>query len=332
MEWFFNILIILIALILLIALAFLVWFWASPMPVVRLLRRAPGASLGYPPNYDEYKSRVEVKKGFVYPSHEKRNTLDLYTPKKLTNPLPLIIWAHGGGFVAGEKEGIENWATCLASEGFAVAALDYQWAPEAHWPAQVLQICEGCTFLGTISAEYNLDMNRVVIAGDSAGAHMAAQFALIHTSPAFSEVTHLQPVLLPGALKAALLYCGPYDISAMARPKDRRLRLFMHRIGWSYLGIKRWEGSPKAAIMTIRNFVSESFPPTYITDGNVFSFEAQARALVKALRQKSVSISSRFFPIEEGEVTHEYQFSLGEDNAWLSYQDTLRFLQTEDLP
>lgn len=305
--------------------AAVLYFACSPMPIVRLLRRGGDAPAGWPAGEEDAPERVEVLRDLPYESPYGRNTYDLYLPRKGANgPLPVVVWVHGGAFVAGNKSGVANWASCLAARGLAVAAVEYQWAPEAHWPAQVEQIGQCCR---TLAGDSRLDLGRVVIAGDSAGAHMAAQFALLHTSPAFREDTGLEPVLAPGALKAALLFCGPYDIGQMARPKSRFMRLAMHRVGWSYLGRRRWFGTPQAKATVIRNYVTGDFPPTFVTDGNTGSFEAQGRALAEALRSAGARTDSLFFPLEAGQVGHEYQFRLDQPEGRRCYERVLAFLE-----
>ena len=316
-------------LFLLIGLAALVcaagYFLCSPMPIVRLLRRGGDAPSGWPAGEEDALRWVEVFRDLPYASPYGRNTYDLYLLRERTNqPLPVVVWVHGGAFVAGSKSGVANWASCLADRGMAVAAVEYQWAPEAHWPAQVEQIGQ-C--VGALAGDPRLDLGRVAIAGDSAGAHMAAQFALIHTSPAFREDTGLEPVLAPGALRGALLLCGPYDIGQMARPKSRFLRIAMHRIGWSYLGRRRWRDTPQAKATVIRDYVTGDFPPAFITDGNTGSFESQGKALAEALGDAGVRVDGLFFPAEEGEISHEYQFRLDRPEGRRCYQRVLTFLE-----
>lgn len=312
-----------LALLAVVAVAAALYFFCSPMPIVRLLRKGGDAPAGWPEGEEHTPEQVEILRDLPYESPYGRNQYDLYLPKNATGLLPVVVWIHGGAFVAGNKSGVENWATCLAAKGMAVAAVEYQWAPEAHWPAQVLQIGQCCQAL---ERQVGLDMSRVVIAGDSAGAHMAAQFALIHTSPAFREQTGLKPVLASDALKAALLYCGPYDIGQMARPQNRFLRLAMHRVGWSYLGLRHWQGSAQAKATVIKNYVTEAFPPTYLSDGNRGSFEKQGRALEAALKAVGASVTGLFFSPEEGEIDHEYQFQMHTSAGRRCYEGTLRFL------
>ena len=113
----------------------------------------------------------------------------------------------------------------------------------------------------------------------------------------------------------------------MGRPKDRKMRFFMSRVGWSCFGRRRWRDTLGARVSAIGDFVTEGFPPVYLTDGNAWSFEPQGRALVRILEERGVPISSRFFPKEEGEVLHGYQANLAERNAQVCYADTLAFLR-----
>ena len=306
------------------------YFCCSPMPIVRLLRRGKDAQASWPAGEEDAENRVETICDLTYESSYGRNCYDLYLPKDGGEAMPVLLWVHGGAFVAGNKEGVKNWASCLAAKGIAVAAVEYQWAPEASWPAQVIQIGQCCRALKAVAEEKKLDLSRVVIAGDSAGAHMAAQFALIHSSEAFRRDSGLEPSLEEGALKAALLFCGPYDIGAMARPSSRFLRLAMHRVGWSYLGKRNWTSSREAKLTVIKNYVTEAFPPTYITDGNRYSFENQGRALAAALRQKGVPVKSLFFSSEKN-VNHEYQFDLKDPEARMCYDGVCEFLQKQEL-
>lgn len=310
-----------------ILLLLLLYFVLSPMPVVRLLRRNLGDNLSVPPEYGEMKKKVDIFRDLSYTSGFKKNSFDLYLPKS-GEQNPLVLWVHGGAFVAGDKIGVENWGVMLAANGYAAAVMNYEWAPEAAYPAQIMQIADALRTLAQSAPQNRIDMQRVILAGDSAGAHMAAQFVLLHTNQAFSAQIGIASPLSPSALRGALLYCGPYDLSAMFNIKKRILRLFISRIGWSYLGRKRWQKSPLAHTLTVSAHVTENFVPCYLTDGNTGSFESHARALGEALRKHGVETAERYFDLDTcGTVNHEYQMQLETENAQLCLNDTLDFLK-----
>ena len=98
-------------------------------------------------------------------------------------PLPLIFYCHGGGFVQGSIESHDAFCRRLCAEtGFAIASVGYRLAPEARWPAQVDDAFDALNVLaGPAAAQRTsrpLDKSRVVVAGDSAGGTIAAELAM----------------------------------------------------------------------------------------------------------------------------------------------------------
>ncbi|WP_197167916.1 alpha/beta hydrolase [Neorhodopirellula pilleata] len=85
---------------------------------------------------------------------------------------PTIVWVHGGAWRAGSKSDVPvlHWL----ERGFAIASVDYRLSTEAKFPAQVHDIKAAIRYLRGHASELNLDPNRFVIAGSSAGGHLAA--------------------------------------------------------------------------------------------------------------------------------------------------------------
>lgn len=304
------------------------YFLCSPMPVVRLIRRGDRFPVTYPAGYDAVKARVEIRRDLIYPSRYPKNRYDLYVPRA-QGTYPLILWVHGGSFVAGDKESMENWGVMLAGNGYAAALINYERAPEQPYPAQLVQITEAFQAIAAYAAEHgNIDMGRVVIAGDSAGAHMASQFALLHTNANFAQRLGIRSPLAPDALKCALLYCGPFDLQRMLNADSRLLRFFVGRIGWCYLGSRRWRRSPLLDTLSTAEWITRDYVPSYITDGNTGSFERHGRDLAAALKKAGVAVRERYFDKEKyGAVGHGYEVQLETEPAALCLKDTLEFLK-----
>ncbi|WP_197454242.1 alpha/beta hydrolase [Stieleria varia] len=99
--------------------------------------------------------------------------MDLYAPSgATTKPPPTIIWVHGGAWRAGSKSDVPvlQWL----KRGFAIASVDYRLSTEAKFPAQVHDIKAAIRYLRGRASQLNLDPDRFVIAGSSAGGHLAA--------------------------------------------------------------------------------------------------------------------------------------------------------------
>ncbi len=97
--------------------------------------------------------------------------LDLYLPET-AKPAGLIIWVHGGAWRAGSRKEVD--LKGMVTRGWAVASVDYRLSTVARFPAQIHDIKAAIRYLRAHAADYNLPSSRFVIAGSSAGGHLAA--------------------------------------------------------------------------------------------------------------------------------------------------------------
>ncbi len=98
--------------------------------------------------------------------------LDLHMPPGREAPRGVMVWVHGGAWRAGDRKSVE--LIGMTRHGWAVASVDYRLSPEAKFPAQVHDIKAAIRFLRKNAARYGLPAGRFVIAGSSAGGHLAA--------------------------------------------------------------------------------------------------------------------------------------------------------------
>ena len=104
--------------------------------------------------------------------------LDIYQPADRSGPSPLVVWVHGGAWRAGSRSKVP--VTELTKHGFAIASVDYRLSGEAGFPAQVHDIKAAIRFLRASSQSFGFDPQRFVIAGASAGGHLAALAGVSH--------------------------------------------------------------------------------------------------------------------------------------------------------
>ncbi|HVZ33893.1 MAG TPA: alpha/beta hydrolase, partial [Polyangiaceae bacterium] len=97
---------------------------------------------------------------------------DVYLPEGGAHPAGMIIWVHGGAWRAGSRSSVELLG--MTARGWALASVDYRLSTTAKFPAQIFDIKAAIRFLRAHAAEYGYPPDRFVIAGSSAGAHLAA--------------------------------------------------------------------------------------------------------------------------------------------------------------
>jgi acetyl esterase/lipase len=101
-------------------------------------------------------------------------------PPDATGTLPAILYMHGGGWVLGNAHTHDRLVRELAvGTGAAVVFVEYDRSPEAHYPVAIEQGYATAQWIVREGAAYQLDPERIAIAGDSVGGGMTAALALM---------------------------------------------------------------------------------------------------------------------------------------------------------
>lgn len=152
---------------------------------------------------------------------DPRNRLDVYAPQESAGPRPVLVFVHGGGFVAGDKQGpndspfYRNVAIWAARNGMVGVNMTYRLAPAHPYPAAQQDIAQALAWVAANAAAHGGDPARVVLAGHSAGAIHAAIYA---TEPGFQP-----PGLAPPVAYAFI--SGLFDFAGAELPANDRAYL-----------------------------------------------------------------------------------------------------------
>lgn len=142
----------------------------------------------------------------------KKHRLDLFLPPG-EQKAPVVMWIHGGGWGMGDRWLYAQVARRFAEAGVGFAPISYRLSPKVKHPAHVQDCARAFAWLHAHVAEHGGDPDRLFVAGQSAGGHLAA---LLATDPQF-----LRAVEVPaGALKGAMPMSGVYRIPAL--PADTK--------------------------------------------------------------------------------------------------------------
>ncbi|MBC3189945.1 alpha/beta hydrolase [Pseudonocardia sp. C8] len=94
-------------------------------------------------------------------------------------PRPALLYLHGGGFVLGTLDGVDEACRALATRsGWDVLSLEYRLAPEHPYPAALEDALDALAWLRRSAGDLGIDAGRIAVGGDSAGGNLAAAICL----------------------------------------------------------------------------------------------------------------------------------------------------------
>jgi acetyl esterase/lipase len=108
--------------------------------------------------------------------------LDLYQRRDTSGGQPTVIFIHGGGWVGGSKEGSVMALVPWMELGWNVVNVEYRLGRVSLAPAAVEDCLCALRFVAAHAKEYNVDLTRLVVTGESAGGHLALTTGMIPQS------------------------------------------------------------------------------------------------------------------------------------------------------
>lgn len=267
---------------------------------------------------------VSAFENITYMEGLPNSQLDILMPKHVNadDKLPVIFWAHGGGFIAGDKQYKNPLLAQIVERGYVVVNVNYALAPEYQYPTPLIQMNNAVRFIKAHEQELPINLDEVIIGGDSAGAQINSQFTAIQTNAQLRADMRFEQQFKPEQLKAAIFFGGFYDMQTVRSTEFPRIDLFMR----SYTGVKHWETRFKnIAEMSTKNQITSDFPATYLSVGDADPFMSQNVSFADALEKKGVVVE-RFFFDGSHQLKHQYQFHLQKPESKENIQQVLSFL------
>ena len=190
----------------------------------------------------------------------RRNRLDLYRHRSRPAGAPVLIHFHGGHFrMGGKSREARALFYRLASHGWVCISADYRLRRAGRFPASQVDAKRAIAWARQHTAEYGADPSLLVVAGNSAGAHLASMAALTANDPAF------QPGFEDAdtSVSAAVCLYGFYGNRDLAGPVP---------------------SSP-------RSYIRPDAPPFFVAHGDNDTFipATSAESFVEALRSVSMN-------------------------------------------
>ena len=172
-----------------------------------------GALAAYVPLHErEPYAGLRVQRDLAY-GDDPRQRLNVFVPENPgTASLPVLMFAHGGGFIRGDKQMpdapyYDNAGVWAARNGFIGITINYRLAPAHRWPAGSDDIAAVVAWIAAHAGSYGSHADRVYLMGHSAGATHIASYLARRDAGAYASFD----------LAGAILISGVYDL-ATAEP------------------------------------------------------------------------------------------------------------------
>lgn len=146
---------------------------------------------------------IAVERDVAYGAGPRRR-LDVYAPRDAAGA-PVVVFFYGGGWESGDKADYGFVAASLAARGVVAIVPDYRLYPDVRYPAFLEDAAQAVAWAHGHARDYGGDPARLVLAGHSAGAYIAAMLSL--------DRRWLQEAGLDArqAVAATVGIAGPYD-------------------------------------------------------------------------------------------------------------------------
>ena len=182
-------------------------------------------------------------------------TLDVYCPPlKGREKYPVLVDVHGGGWITGDKHWRRGLNRAFADMGLCVISPNYGLSPRFKYPECVKHLFACFKWICDHAEERRLDLDNVLITGDSAGGQLACLVLAIQNN---AEVkARIGAVDSPLRFKGGMLVCGAYDPDSMAK-NILSNKLFLEMTGYGRKHLREFKDYD---LMNPVNFVDKDFP------------------------------------------------------------------------
>ena len=242
------------------------------------------------------------------------NTLDVYRPRGKAGKLPVIVNIHGGAYVYGSTKQYQFYCMGLAQRGFAVVSFNYHLAPKYKFPTPVRDTNLVMEWICRKAEIYGFDTDNVVIVGDSAGAQLASQYAVICTDPDYAKIMEITPPEF--SFRAVGLNCGMYDL------KERTGEIPGNKLMVDYF---TKDPSVYGKKLDVLSHVTEKFPPAYLLSAKGDFLVEQCRPMAELIRSKGVPCEYRIYGDEK--TGHVFHLDMRSDLARKANDEEIAFIR-----
>ena len=218
----------------------------------------------------------------------EKQHIDVFRPEtKSSAPAIPVILVHGGAFIEGDRTQVGYAANWFKDHGYAVFSIDYPLGKENrhNWESAVNSVVTSMGFIVKNSKKFNVDPNKIVLVGGSAGAALVMQADLGLRKGFAKSYDSLQPPVPAGVIA---IY-PPVSLSEIWQKIDEKKNIDLKDAARKYLGGSPAEFPQRYAQLNLIDQLSKGISPTFIIAGeidHVVNVEATRKFAKKAAELK----------------------------------------------
>lgn len=237
--------------------------------------------------------------------------MDLYTKQNDSIPTPIVINIHGGGWRTGNKESQTGFSTFFKN-GYAIANVAYRLVEVAPAPAAIQDVRCALIYIYKNAKTLNIDTNKIVIMGGSAGGHLALMAGLLANNKSFDTNCENTENIKVAAI---INKYGVTDLAPLAYWKSSN----------NWLSINSTDTNFVKSVSPI-NYVSKKSPPIFIAHGDADPIVPYNQSVILYKRLKAHKVKTKFITLKKGKHGNFTQ----KQNVYLS-KSIWKFLRGLDL-
>lgn len=255
--------------------------------------------------------------------------LDVYYPRQRPGPWPVVMYLHGGGFRVLSKDSHWVMGLAYARRGYVLFNVNYRLAPRHRYPAAAEDACAALSWVLQHAPSYGGDPERLVLAGESAGANLAAVLTLACCYDRPEPWTW--PVREAGIMPRAVLpACGIFQVSDPERyARKGKLRSWVVdrvvEVRDAYLGdaVEDHDLADPLLVLERGEAPRRPLPPFHLAVGTRDPLIDDTRRLEAALLRLNAACEAHYYP---GQI-HAFQALAWRGPARDYWRSVYQFLQ-----
>lgn len=243
-----------------------------------------------------WKSKLKSKEFEYAVSNGRKRKLDFYAPSNANSPVPLIIYIHGGGWIMGSKKNLQPGILKQVNRGFAVASVSYSFAPWSKWPTQAMELKAAVRWLRANAEKLNIDSEKFIVWGLSAGGHIASIIATSNGSDKLEG--SLGNLSVSSSVQGAIIWYGPSELVRLVDDLGV-LKLFGKiNIAFLYGAFFKKKQTEINQVANPSIYINPQTPPFYLMHGTADRIVPinQSNIFYDALKQKGIKVQYKVIP------------------------------------